>query len=664
MLKKILSQLESGGFFPFLLLGLISIVLFANTIGEQFVYDDKLVILYAPNIKHLHFFDLWNIMGRSVRTLSLSIDYQAFGNNPKFYHLQNIFWHMSSVLLLYLTYYRISKDRIISFLGSVIFTVHPIHVEAVANISNRKELLTMFFSLLSFLSYIKFLELETKKKWLWLSFSILWWYVALNSKQVAIVLPLSAVMYEIIFVPYEKRFITKNPVIFLTILTLGAFSLSIYLSRILDFSDLSRIDTLKGYRGELSFFSVSITSARAFFNYIQLLLFPINLSPEYNIELSSSLADPKFIFSWLFILGYFYLIIRTMRSSPVFSFGLSWLIIHYIPVSNLIPSAYIVADRYMYLPSAGYSLLLAFLMRFICVDLRMHKSFRSDFRILSLLSFLLVTAFSVVTVQYNAIWQSNKSLWQHTIKVMPNSFKAYNNLAVAYKKEGNLNMALDIYNKLIKTADRPEPYLNRGIIYYDKGLYQLALNDFNKAIEIDPHSENAYNNRGNLYQKLGKKMLAMQDYNKALKYNDKDYKIYFNRGNIYSSMGQHKEAISDLTMSIKLDPGYAEAYFNRGISNGLINEYSKAIIDFSTAIELKPDYIEAFNSRGIMYFKTGDIKSAIRDYERVININPEYATAYYNIGLAYSKMGNSAMSEKYYNLAEELGLGNSDKLRH
>lgn len=606
-----------------LILILVSILVFVNTFWGEFVYDDYPIVVNNPEIKYWHFWDIWGVMGRSTRTLSLMLDYHLFGNSPFGYHFQNIFWHLTSVLLLYLVLTKLSGDRLTSFMASLLFAIHPIHVEAVANIANRKELLCMTFSLSSFLLYMQFINKRDNKRWLWLAGSLLSWYLALNSKEVAIVLPLSLVAYEYIFLPKESRWLSGRPAILSSVLFIGAIATSIYLFSGIDFSKVDHILTLGGDRGETTYYSVFLTSARAFWHYIKLLLFPFNLSPEYIIELSTSLANPSLIFLWclklLFLLSPFYL----LRKNALVAFGLFWFVIHYIPVSNIIPLTYIVADRYMYIPSAGLCLAMAA----SCSNLyrysgskRAKVAFR---RPVTVLIFLILTAYSVTTVFHNSLWKNGVSLWTQATKVASMSTKAY---------------------------------YNRGNTYSELGNYEKAIKDYKRAIELDPKDARAYNNRGNAYSNLGYHRQAIKDYERAIKLDPKHARAYYDRGFAYYKLGNYQQAIKGYDKAIELDPKYAMAYNNRGHVYYDLGNYQQAIKDCSKAIELEPKYARAYSNRGYVYYVLGSYQQAIKDYSKVIDIKPLDAEAHYKLGLMYKLMGVSQKSLVYYKRAAALGL--------
>lgn len=514
--------------FP-LILATATILLFANTFGGDFVYDDLTVVVKNPEIRYWHFWDLWDIMGRSTRTLSLMIDYHLFGDSPTGYHFQNILWHVLSVLLLYLTFIKLSGDRLLSFTGALLFAVHPIHVEAVANVANRKEMLCMTFSLLSFLSYLKFIEGKGGKKWQWLLGSFFCWYLAINSKQVAIVLPLSMVVYEYIFLPEGKRFLTAKPLLLAGALLSGGFLVYQYTIKDIVFEKA-------GYIGEFSPFSLMLNTPRAILSYFQLLLFPLNLSPDYFVKSYSSLADPVVVLSWIVVLAVLVLPFYLIRRMPLLSFGIFWFFIHYIPVSSLIPHTHMLADRYMYIPSVAYCLLMLGIAQKLRHDLTDHPNKRYVFILSITFAATVLALYSVKTIRYNSIWKNDKGLWEYAARVSPNSVTAHYKVGNIHSESGNYRQALKAYGEAIELypfyPQSADLYTNRGNAYGNLAYYDKAINDYNKAIEVNPRQADAYYNRGVINDSLGNRKQAMSDWRKAIDLNPMDKDASNNLGRL------------------------------------------------------------------------------------------------------------------------------------
>lgn len=608
-------------------LGLVAILVFVGTLGGDFLYDDYNIIVNNPQIRSWDILHIWKLPERPVRIVSLMLDYHLFGLDPRGYHLQNIFWHISSVLLLYALFFKLSGDALLSFFGAFLFALHPIHVEAVANIANRKEPICMFFSLLSFLLYMKFME---KRRWLWLFISLLAFYLALYSKEVAFVLPILFLAYEYIFIPAENRFLSKRllPLLIGLVLAAALFAALMLRHKHFDFINVGSTLSFAGYRGDASLFSVIYSSPKAFWNYVQLLLFPFNLSPGHIMDLSSNVADPLVIVSWLAIVCCLWLSIYLIPRRPLISFALLWFFIHYLPISNLLPSTYLVAERYMYIPSAGFCLLLAAIAKNGVKTFALRRG--SSFATSSALIVLVIGGFySIQTISYSYIWSDRLRFWNYALKVNPDSSKYYN---------------------------------NRGMAYNDKGKYKEAIEDFSRSIERSPLKGITYSNRGNAYLYLGRYEEAIKDYEKSIKLDPTYAEASYNLGIAYQSIGDYQQALHNFNQTISLKPGFNKVYNNRGNTYNQIGNYKKAIEDYSMAIKLDMRYEKAYFNRAVTYYRIGELRKAASDHNSVIELNPQNAKAYYYLGLEYSGMGDANKAQRYYEKAATLGLKEARKM--
>lgn len=600
---------------------LVTATLFLNTFKGEFIYDDLEVVINNPEITQWNFWQGWGIMGRFTRSLSLMLDYKIFGDSPYGYHFQNIIWHLSSTILLYILYSRLTKDWVVSLMGALFFASHPLHVESVANISNRKDLLCMFFFLLSFLTYIYFIEHGRKP--LWFILSLFAWVLALNSKEVAVVLPLLIMSYELVLLPRDRRWLLKKGTVPILFLAIGAVATLMYVFSVVDLSKIDNIATLGGHRGEVTYFSVFLTSAKAFWYYIRLLLFPFNLSPDYIVELSVSFADLRLFSLWIlkliFIASPFYF----LRKNSLIAFGLFWFVINYIPVSNIVPLTYIVADRYMYIPSAGFCLVLAVccsdLYRKLSSSGKKEKVFSIWILIVSIIA--IVVSYSVTTVMYNSVWINGSRLWTHAVKVTPMSYKAHNNLGKIYTRLGDLQRAVKLFNQSLALSPYPKTYVNRGNAFYYAGDYDKAAADYNKAIEIDP-------------------LLA---------------EAYYGLGTVDNLLGEYDRALIALKKAVDLKPELVQAYNNLGNVYNKLGNLKQALYNYNKAIDINPVYANAYSNRAYTYMILGDYSLATEDYEKVDELGAGSAAVYYNLGLIYSKIEDNEKSFYFYKKAAKLG---------
>ena len=236
-----------------------------------------------------------------------------------------------------------------------------------------------------------------------------------------------------------------------------------------------------------------------------------------------------------------------------------------------------------------------------------------------------------------------------------------------YFRKGDHQSAIAAYTWIIEKEPSAPAYNLRGFVYNDMGKYKEAIEDYAKALEIDPENAAAYNNRGFAYNDMGEYSKAIDDYTEALKIDKKYAHAYNNRGVTYNNMGKYKEAIDDYTEALKLDKEYAHAYNNRGITYNNMGQYKEAIEYCTRALEINPKYADAYYNRGTAYFGQDKYPEAVTDYTRVLEIDPEHANAHSLRGLARIKMGEYSeaiedctqaikINPKYFNAYNNRGL--------
>jgi tetratricopeptide (TPR) repeat protein len=189
--------------------------------------------------------------------------------------------------------------------------------------------------------------------------------------------------------------------------------------------------------------------------------------------------------------------------------------------------------------------------------------------------------------------------------------------------------------------DYNEAYNSRGGMYKRLGKYEQAIADYNKAIELDPNYATAYNNRGSAYNHLGKYEQAITDLNRAIELNPNYVTAYNNRGFAYNSQGKYERAIADLNKAIELNPNYVTAYDNRGVAYYYLREYEQVIADYTKIIERDPDFARAYNNRGFAYSQVGKYEQAITDFNKAIKLDPDYTAAYTNRKATYRRLAQN-----------------------
>ena len=620
--------------YPLVLL-VITFGVFSQNVFHEFTYDDQKAVLDDPRIWQ------WDIeafvfpygqfyWGLVVRPLTYMVDYSLFGLSPGGYHLHNLFWHSLCVVCVFFFLRKLTQEPTVSFFGALIFAIHPIHVEAVSNITNRKELLALAFLLMAFLCYIRFLEGATSGKWGWFFVGVLCWAIGLLSKQIVIVLPLLLVVYEFLLAPKDQRFLTKNIPLLLGILGVGILPLLWYALYVLDITEFqtstSLSYTLKGYRGELTYFALVATSARAFWSYILLLVWPSGLCPNHLVDLSPSFLDLKALFAWSGLIAFIIIMFRLSNRRPVLAFGMFWFFISFIPISNWVPSSYILADRYMYMPSVGYCIILVTLSQAFYRWLVTARPRRAAV-IASLLAAALTIGYTSTTLAYNQNWSNQKTIMDYMLRCNPLSPQAYNGLGIYYLKQGEYAKSVENFSRSIQLGHYTS-YSNRGNAFYQLEQYQAALKDYNQAIAFKPHWGDPYNNRGTLFYEMGQYQAALKDYHQA----------------------------------IALKPYWGEPYFNRGILYLAQKKYDSAIKDFTEALNRFADQSRVFNARGLAYEKLNNWTKAQEDYAKAIGSDPSNGEAFFNLGRVQLHNDELEAAILSYQQSKELGWGKADEV--
>jgi tetratricopeptide (TPR) repeat protein len=199
-----------------------------------------------------------------------------------------------------------------------------------------------------------------------------------------------------------------------------------------------------------------------------------------------------------------------------------------------------------------------------------------------------------------------------------------------------IDKAIENYSRAIKlNPNYTDAYKNRGIAYREKGKYNRAITDFSTAIDLKPDDAEIYKSRGGAYGNKGNYECAIADSNKAIDLDPNYAAAYSNRSAAYGLKGDYECAIADGSKAIDLDPNCAAAYNNRGVAYRLKGDYERAITEFSKAIDFDSSYAGAYNNRGLIYRLKGDYERAIADCGKAIDLKPDYARAYNNRGLAY-----------------------------
>ena len=588
--------------------------------------------------------------------ISHMLDVQLFGLNPHWHHLTNLLFHITNVLLLFFLFHRMTKALLPSAFVAALFALHPLHVESVAWIAERKDVLSTLFWMLTLIAYVYYAERPRLKSYLVV---VALFALGLMAKPMLVTLPFVLLLLDYwplgrlaedttiqsvptdanspisvrkrkgktakpipktvveIEKPADHQFrraairplvLEKIPLFVLTILSCAATYIA---------------QREGGAVAPSEFYALDMRVGNAFVSYSTYLIktiWPDSLAVLYPH--TSVLPLWQVFGATLFLVAVTVAVIVRAKRFPYLPVGWLWFTGTLFPVIGIVQVGdQAMADRYTYIPLIGLFIIAAWGIPGILKGRRYGKEILVASSALCLLSLFVLTWTQV------GYWRDSITLYDHALNV---------------------------------TKDNWTIYYNRGNANYALGHHARAAEDFDRTIQINPGYAKAYYSRGIYYQSIGKYREAIEDFEKAVVIYPKYVDAHFQQGLAYSEIGDLPQAIKEFSMVIELNPNIA-AYFRRGISYLILGDLSKAIIDFDKAIEIDPGYANAYLNRGIAYARHGDLTQAINDLDKAIAINPGYSNAYFNRGLACETLGRKSQAIEDINTAARLGSEDARK---
>ena len=640
-----------------LLLFLFTFLPYLNTLHNDFVYDDRELILKNKIVKEGRLKDIfltpfWGKkelgLWRPITLLSFRWNYLLGDFSPVSFHLLNILLHSLVTILVFLFFFKITKDEIISLFSAVIFSLHPVHVEAVSWIVGRSEVLSTLFLLLSFY----FLLLKNNVSSLLLP--PVFFFLSLLSKETGVVLPFLFIPYYFLF---PKRIPRKK---FLLQLLLFTITFGIYLHL--------RIKILKGLigpAGEKEYFygypplTRLLTFPLIFFHYLRLSFFPFHLSVDYTFPPITRIT-PVFLGLTLLFLLYLAVTSFTFKKKPLISFSLLFFLFSLFPYSHIIPIGWLIGERFLYLPSIGICGLLGILF----------KEFFNRKRKISLIFLsLLLISFSIKIITRNRVWQNEEILWKTTTQDNPYSLRAWYNLGTSALKKGNLKESLLYLQKAIslipsrKRKHFADVYHNLGIVYAKMGKTGKAEEMFKTSLKYNPYIPSTYNNLGNLYFKKGKMKEAIRCYRKSLKLAPQNPAVLKNIARAYLRLGETgkcKEYASKTLSIPSLTPHQRVEILNiLAIAEREEGNLPRSYQYLAQALRIDSNNYLTYYNLAVFLEKDGKRKEAIENYLKALNCGGPSALILKNLGRLYFEEGELEKSEKFFK--EALNLNPKDQ---
>ena len=625
-------KMKSPAWLPWVVAALLVMItgyLYAPSLSNQFTnWDDNVYVLENEHVKlpfseNIPWFFSHSSAGNyhPLTMLSLSLDYQVAtkgkptlnvaGEPDAFpFHTTSMVLHLLNVLLVFVFVWLLSRKRIIvAAATALLFALHPMHVESVAWISERKDVLYSFFFLAGLITYFRYLE---KQDWIWLPVTGILFLLSLFSKPAAVIFPLALLAVDYF---YGRKFtarvlLEKIPFLILAVV-FGMITTTIQghlaASGIRVFTMIQRI----------------MFASYAFIMYQAKLLLPMKISAYYPYPSTDAAGHVPMIYSLapFIALALVVAVILSSRLTRIFSFGYLFffisimLVLQFVPVGNAI-----MADRYTYMSSVGLFFIIAW---------GLDQAFQSNQNALQFLKWIFAGLFLVYALflgtnarEQIGVWKNPVTLWTDVIAKYPDAY-------VAYKHRGNY--------------------------YGGANQVDLAREDYLSFLRIRQDDAAIYNNLGNVYRLGHDTEKAIDAYSKSIAINSLDPKTWLNRGVAYSTIKQYPLAMADFNTALTLHPGAMEIYISRSVMYREMGRYSEAIDDFSRVIADNPRNENYFMDRGFCYLMIKKLPESLADFEQCLVLNPTNGHACYNISALYNEMKDFHKAYDYAIRARSLG---------
>lgn len=488
-----------------------------------------------------------------LTVFSFAVDYQIGQFNSFAYHLTNLILHNANAWCVYGLIFFLTGEWLVAVAVALIFAIHPVQVESVVWIAERKNVLSAFFFFLAFFAYGASRRFE-KRNALFYGASFLLFVIACLSKPSIVVFFLLLIAFDRCYGYWDRG---RN--------LLGrAMRYAPFFAGAVVFSLITILIT-KGegkcqYHGG-SFFQAMFAMSVAMMKYLNLIFLPVKQSALYQFPVYGTVFNPPVLFS-LFGLGLLgCALFYVYRLEKKYFFWGAWYFILLLPVMNIVPFPSLMNDRYLYLPLAGM-LTLVFLLL---------NRFLGPRGVIALL-FLALAGFVPLNLKRQAVWADSKSLWLETqTQTGDRHSTPFINLGMKYLQEGKLDEAVEQFNKALQVSDRAAAYSGLGIASMNRGDTEKAEFYLKKAIEKGEDASRQkelsgyHANLGLVYMDQKKFDLARQKFEDAIRIDPTDPGHYSNLGTLYKETGRRAEALKEYMKGLNADPGSAVVLYNLGL---------------------------------------------------------------------------------------------------
>ena len=560
--------------------------------------------------------------------LSHMTDWSLFGFHAGAHHVTSVILHGLSTLLLFAVLYRMTGERWPSALVAFLFGLHPLHVESVAWIAERKDVLSGLFWFLTIWAYIRYTERQGAVRYAMLlaAFSM-----GLLAKPMMVTLPFVLLLLDVWPLGRASALggqtttaVLVREKVPLFVLAAGA-SVATYLVQ-------------RGGGAVISMESISSGErlANAFLSYLTYLgqtLWPAGLAVFYPF--------PQKLPWWqgagcaAAVLGITVLLARVFRRAPFLLVGWLWYLGTLVPVIGIVQvGEQARADRYTYVPLVGIFIMLAW-----SAATAVRRWPGTKWAVCGVLAAVSVACLVLTRMQVG-YWKDSESLFRHAIDVTQGNYVAYNNLGVVERDRHRLTQAMADYREALRIRPSSlEAHSNLSEALLKEGRLDEATVQILETLRLKPDSAEGHVNLGAALDKRGKLDAAMAEYREALRLAPENAVAHSGLGGVLADLGRTEEGLRELREALRLRPEYADGYYSLGWLLATQGRAAEAIPNFQEAIRLDPDDTEAHYNLGTALAAEGRLGEAMVEFQAALRLKPDYANAHLNLGKVLANGG-------------------------
>lgn len=634
---------------------------FVNFDDDDYIYDNYQVqkgltlesIVWAFTTMHA---SNWH----PLTWLSHMLDYQLYGLNPGWHHLTNLLFHIANTLLLFFVFRKMTHRVWQSAFVAALFALHPCHVGSVAWASERKDMLSTFFWMLTMWSYIWYVEHPAIKRY----FVVVSCFVlGLMSKPMLVTLPFVLLLLD--YWPLNRLQIDPSDAIGSSQHKSIAFRLVWEKTPLFVLVVISGIITVYAQKhgglvvslDEIPFGARVTNTLVAYVKYIGKMIYPAKLAAIYPHP--GTLPWWQVISACLLLISISYAVIKLVKQRPYLSVGWLWYLGTLVPVIGLVQVGnQAMADRYTYVPFTGLFIIIAWGLPEVTNNWKHSKKWLAGF------AAVVLTVLMVATWKQVGHWKNSITLYEHNLKVATNHFVPHNSLGNALLKEGRIKEAIEHFLQALRIKpDYEEAYNNLGNALLKQGQTQEAIDYYLHALRIKPDYGEAHYNLAYVLDKQGRKQEAIDHYLQALQIRPDFTQAHNNLGIALEETGRRAEAVEHYLTALRINPRSIETHMNLGAALAELGRIDEAVIHFKKALVLKPQFPEAIYHLAKLSVSQGEYEKALSLYDKMITFLPDDPAGYYNIACIHARLNRPEESVAWLKKAVAKGLNDWEHIK-